>query len=300
MRINVRLSILDDLASDMRADYRDMLTYGWSPEEAENEIINCYMNDIMEDEELTAWCVLAKEAWAHGHRPGKNVLDEAIKRLDIEIQACQQEQATAADQQYLSRLTALKEQLLSPPPAPKKLYGKKPILSPWKLGDCVVITMTGDSPLEGQYAVFRVIEIEKKKQSKYSPVENETAWLAPLFWYGTEAPEDISMILSCGYTEYQPEPLLPPWMKELFLKDAPHAHVNEYQQPVKAIQCLFDHSKGDRELIASWPVYHMNPAEHPLPDLKECEKNRACLDNVYSLRWKIATRLRKGSPYFVS
>ena len=124
MIINKKLTVLDDLASDMRADYRDMLTYGWSAEEAEKEMIANYMNDVLEDEELAAWCILAKEEWIHGHRPGKTVLEETIKRLDTEIRACREGVLSAADQQYLSRLEALKIQLLSPPPEPKKLHWK--------------------------------------------------------------------------------------------------------------------------------------------------------------------------------
>ena len=42
IRNGQRLSILEDLAYDMSADYRDMLTYGWTPEAAEKEMIAVY------------------------------------------------------------------------------------------------------------------------------------------------------------------------------------------------------------------------------------------------------------------
>lgn len=301
MRINTRLTILDDLASDMRADYRDMLTYGWSPEDAEKEMITVYMGDLLEDEELIAWCILAKEEWSHGCRPGKFVLDKTIQEIDRELQS-DPGKCSKSEEEYRTRLKALKEQLLSDPPMMRKLQKKKPVLSPWKLGDCVAVKMTSDifPHLDGQYGILRTVEIAKSRQSRYSTVENEVPWLAPLFWYGSEIPTDTSAILACGYTMYQPKPMMSDSTKDILSVLASEIQLENHQRMLKALQVICSNHKDERSFIASLPVFNLDPSLYPLPKLQPQEKDLGTLYSCYSLDWDLANWIGNGYPYFIS
>ena len=301
MRMNARLTILDDLASDMRADYRDMITYGWSPEEAEKEMITVYMGDLLEDEELTAWCVLAKEEWSHGYRLGKIVLDKAIQKIDRELQS-DPEKRSKSEEEYRTRLKALKEQLLSDPPMPKKLRKEKPVLSPWKLGDCVAVKMTSDifPHLDGQYGILRVVEIAKSRQSRYSPVENEVPWFAPLFWYGREIPTDIPSILACGYAMYLPKPMMSDDIKDILSVLAPKIQLPDDQRMLKALQIICSNHRDERSFIASLPVFSLDPSLYPLPKLQPQEKRWGTLNSCYSIVWDLADWIGNGYPYSIS
>ena len=299
IRNGQRLSILEDLAYDMSADYRDMLTYGWTPEAAEKEMIAVYMGDLLEDEELTAWCTLASEEWEHGYRPSKTVLDETIQRMERVLQS--EHEGKSLSEEYRAKLEALKKQLLSDPPASIKLNIPEPILSPWKLGDCIVIQMNNEKTphLDGQYGILRVVEIGKSKHARYSPAMDEVPWLAPLYWHGSEIPTDIPSILACGYVKYQPKPVMPETAINLLNMLLPEMQWSKDQPILKALQVILDNSDNEKAFIASIPVFSMDPSIYPLPKLQSEEKDFGGFSSCFSIKWELTNWIDEGKPYSI-
>jgi hypothetical protein len=114
----------DDLACDIRDDFRDLIAEGASPEDATEQLLRQYRSSLgNDDERAVVWLALASSQWSAGRliprvrEPAMAIIEsgEDLRRLE----------ALGADSRFLSRrrtaLSKLKDQLQREPPPPRKI-----------------------------------------------------------------------------------------------------------------------------------------------------------------------------------
>lgn len=118
----------DDVASDVKRDFLDLLRRGVPPDRAVEVLKRDWANAIADtDDGPIFWLALAATEWEYG------CLDEVVKRKAIEVIANGDELARWSGSSLSKRqsvLEALKVQLLSPQPKPKRLRRLKQVERP--------------------------------------------------------------------------------------------------------------------------------------------------------------------------
>ncbi|MGC5804660.1 hypothetical protein SNK19_14180 [Ralstonia pseudosolanacearum] len=108
----------DDVASDVRQDFVDLLRRGVAPEKAVDVLQKDWADSIADtDDGPTFWLALAATEWMYG------CLDEMVKQKAIEVIANGDGLARWSGAALVRRrgvLAALRAQLLSPQPKPKR------------------------------------------------------------------------------------------------------------------------------------------------------------------------------------
>lgn len=157
----------NDLALDLKGTYMRLLKEGKTKEEIERLTIEQY-EDTMEcegedDEIIDAWLVLADLEWKYG-RLSEKVKARAFGYLESGKALESWEECSKTDYKKRQQvLEQLKEKLLSPMPAEKKIRVPKPYECEWKLGDVFAYQFTSDYSrergVEKQFMVFRVTKL---------------------------------------------------------------------------------------------------------------------------------------------
>lgn len=149
----------DDYACDIRADYKDRLRKGMTNEEAVHDILAHNTAVTGTDDEPVLWYALADTQWEYG-RLLPEVKEKALAFLDAE-QDDERWKTMELMEQRRQVLVKLKEKLLSPQPAEKKVRKYSYYRCPWKLGDVFAYQFhTEESEkygVKGKYIVFRKI-----------------------------------------------------------------------------------------------------------------------------------------------
>ena len=149
----------DDYACDIRADYKDRLRKGMSNKEAVQDILAHNTAVTGTDDEPVLWYALADTQWEYG-RLLPEVKEKALAFLDAE-QDDERWKTMELMEQRRQVLVKLKEKLLSPQPAEKKVRKYSYYRCPWKLGDVFAYQFhTEESEkygVKGKYIVFRKI-----------------------------------------------------------------------------------------------------------------------------------------------
>jgi hypothetical protein len=114
----------DDLACDVRDDFRDLIADGASPEDATEQLLRQYRSSLgNDDERAVVWLALASSQWSAGRlipsvrEPAIAIIEsgEDLRRLET----------LGADSGFLSRrrtaLSKLRDQLQREPPPPRKI-----------------------------------------------------------------------------------------------------------------------------------------------------------------------------------
>jgi hypothetical protein len=118
----------DDTASDVRRDFLDLLRRGLTSEQAVEVLKRDWSASIADaDDGPTFWLALAATEWAYG------CLDDAVKRRAIEVIDSGDDLARWSGSSVERRrdvLAALRAQLLSPQPKPKRPRKQKPVEPP--------------------------------------------------------------------------------------------------------------------------------------------------------------------------
>jgi len=139
----------DDVASDVKRDFVDLLRRGLTPEKALDALKRDWANATDDtDDGPTFWLALAATQWAYG------CLDETVKRKAIAVIDGGQDLARWSGAALVKRrgvLEALKAQLLSPQPKAKRPRKLKPIepppsheaVAPNGLGKAVAFSLPG-------------------------------------------------------------------------------------------------------------------------------------------------------------
>lgn len=125
----------NDVTSDVRDTYIDLLSEQESNEYAENETLNRYAEYLGTDEECLIWYALADTQWKAG-RLSNNVKDNALKYIETYEGGEFWDAVKNGTYAWKSTLEELKKQIESPMPKEKKYRKVKPdIYNPWNVGD---------------------------------------------------------------------------------------------------------------------------------------------------------------------
>ncbi|MEI6521345.1 MAG: hypothetical protein WCO98_15110, partial [bacterium] len=128
----------DDIASDIRNDYKDLIGDGLSPSEATNKILTEWDASIDDsDDGPVIWLALAVTQWKIG------CLEERVKNKAIEVidSGSNLERWTGRDKEKRRIvLEKTKIQLESPQPATKKIPKRFKDHCDWKIGEVIAYT----------------------------------------------------------------------------------------------------------------------------------------------------------------
>ena len=153
----------NDVAEDIKIEYKDLLQRGASDDEALRTIIKSkrFMIDDYDDAPHF-WFALADTQWRLGR------LDEDVKRIALELidaGRSVEEWESVNPKQAKKRaevLNALKEKLLSEQPERKKISVTRQYKCDWKLGDVYAYPLLGDAAKEnglyGQYMLLHKVD----------------------------------------------------------------------------------------------------------------------------------------------
>ncbi|GAA1790859.1 hypothetical protein GCM10009795_040620 [Nocardioides hankookensis] len=151
----------DDLAADVRDEYRDLLEQRVPDAEATKRVVDAFGAVTDDEDRATFWLALA----AAQHIVGR--LDDAVKAhalqiIDDGVGMELWESVGGADlarrQKMLGRLRA---QLTGPQPAPKRVRRPRQVTTDLVAGD--ILSLTSDS---GAVALFRVLRVEDQRDGQ--------------------------------------------------------------------------------------------------------------------------------------
>lgn len=145
----------DDLASDVRGDWRDAIADGLSPQEATDRLLDRFAEAKDDPDEATRfWTALAASQAATG-RLVEAVRDEALRRIDaggdIELFA---EEDPRQGQKRRAVLAKLAAELRGPQRPPTRIVKPRPQASPIEPGDVVEVSGTGSARRRAYFAVL--------------------------------------------------------------------------------------------------------------------------------------------------
>lgn len=161
----------DDLACDLREEFRELIAEGHSPEEATTKLRGEYTPDDDLGDRTTFYLALAAVQWKAG-RLLDDIRDEALRIIDSgeAIEDWKAALFDPADNRSIKRREAainkLREQLLQPPPAPKRIRKRFKTDTDWKIGYGVEYRLRS-----GRYIVFRVIGIHEDQGGRSAVVD---------------------------------------------------------------------------------------------------------------------------------
>jgi len=158
----------DDLAADIREDWRDYIGDGLSPEEATQQILADYDDAVQDqDESGVVWLALAVSQWRTG-RIVQPVLARAIEVIDdgSDLGRWESDQQPKLREARARVLAKTKAQLLSQPPGPKRIPRRRRSETPFGPGD--VLSYRHRS---GRGFVFWVTRNWSDKGGEYNTIE---------------------------------------------------------------------------------------------------------------------------------
>jgi hypothetical protein len=132
----------DDLAADVRGEYRDLIADGNSGPQATEMVLHAHRNVLASEEGPTFWLALAATQWECG-RLEQSVLDEALAVLDRGSDLAR----WGSDPKLLNRrrqvLQQLRNQLSLPPPPPKRIRRRFKDSCEWEIGEVIAYRLEG-------------------------------------------------------------------------------------------------------------------------------------------------------------
>jgi hypothetical protein len=149
----------DDTASDVRGDYRDLVGNGLAGHEATDKILREYYSQE-EGEMGVVWLALAATQWNCGRLAER----EEAKALEIIESGLDLKRWTdeALERKRGAALSKLREQLLSPQPAAKRIPKPFPSTCDWGLGELIAFRLSS-----GKWSVLRVTDFSEDKGGVY-------------------------------------------------------------------------------------------------------------------------------------
>jgi hypothetical protein len=162
----------DDIASDLREDFRDAIADGLSPAAATDKILAEYRPDPADPScAATVWLALAATQWKLG-RLEVRVRDAALAAIDGggAIAAWMGTKDEARRRRILADTRA---QLLSPPPSPRRVRRNLPCTCDWHPGDLVAYRTLG-----GNQIILQIQMLHTDKGGTYPSLE-VLDWLEP-------------------------------------------------------------------------------------------------------------------------
>ena len=153
----------NDTTCDVRDEYIHKLRIGKTNEEITNEMEKEYQSDVgFEDDVALFWFALADTQWNYG-RLLPSVKEKALEYLekDEDIIVWKESAKKKDYEAWLQTRESLKEKLLSPQPAPKKVYKYRVYHCKWRVGDVYAYRFESEYSKKrgfyGKHMVFRKI-----------------------------------------------------------------------------------------------------------------------------------------------
>lgn len=152
----------DDVALDVKDEYKDILRRGKTNEEAMQEIIDKYQ-ELLEDAEDRGvfWLALADTQWNLG-RLDEQVKEQALEIIELGTDLKRWESNEKLYNKRKEILEKLKEKLLSPQPEEKRMPKYRTYKCEWKNGDVFVYQLKSEyakeQGLEGRYLIIQKID----------------------------------------------------------------------------------------------------------------------------------------------
>jgi hypothetical protein len=146
----------DDLAADLRDDYRMMIGDGLSGPEATDRLLKQWMPSSEKDPDMAAifWLALAATQWRCGRLEGR-VRKEAIRVVE-DGSALRLWRETRLEGKRAAVLDAARKQLESPQPPPRRIAKVFRSVCDWEPGELVAYRL-----LSGSFIVFQIIDHHK-------------------------------------------------------------------------------------------------------------------------------------------
>ena len=152
----------DDVALDVKDEYKDNLRRGKTNEEAMQEILDKYQ-ELLEDEEDRGvfWLALADTQWNLG-RLDEQVKEQALEIIELGTDLKRWEINEKLYNKRKEILEKLKEKLLSPQPEEKRMPKYRTYKCEWKNGDVFAYQLKSEyakeQGLEGRYLIIQKID----------------------------------------------------------------------------------------------------------------------------------------------
>ena len=152
----------DDVALDVKDEYKDNLRRGKTNEETMQEIIDKYQ-ELLEDEEDRGvfWLALADTQWNLG-RLDEQVKEQALEIIELGTDLKRWEINEKLYNKRKEILEKLKEKLLSPQPEEKRMPKYRTYKCEWKNGDVFAYQLKSEyakeQGLEGRYLIIQKID----------------------------------------------------------------------------------------------------------------------------------------------
>ena len=176
----------DDLALDIKDEYKSLLEKGKTNEKAIKEMLETFEEEIEdEDEGPIFWLVFADVLWNYG-RLTEEIKKKAIEEIESGRDLVKWEQEAKEYEQRRKELEKLKEKLNTQMPKEKKIHVKNSenvkkqkdeIINKeydWKIGDTYAYKIekdiTDDINLIGKYLIFRKVDDYEKNKIYESPI----------------------------------------------------------------------------------------------------------------------------------
>lgn len=183
LKVNLGIGV----SSDVKTDYIDKLKRGKTNEEATEEILDTYKDELNDSDDGPAvWFGLANVQWDYGR------LLPYVKEKALEALECREhlerymESSKSAYEKRLKNLELLKEKLNMDMPPEKKVSKYKPYITDWKDGDIFAYRLDNDkSKTTGYYGKYALLR--KVGDASYWPVH--TVPVMQIYkWIGDEIP----------------------------------------------------------------------------------------------------------------
>lgn len=152
----------DDVALDVKDEYKDNLRRGKTNEEAMQEIIDKYQ-ELLEDEEDRGvfWLALADTQWNLG-RLDEQVKEHALEVIELGTDLKRWESNEKLYNKRKEILEKLKEKLLSPQPEEKRMPKYRTYKCEWENGDVFAYQLKSEyakeQGLENRYLIIQKID----------------------------------------------------------------------------------------------------------------------------------------------
>lgn len=207
----------DDVADDVRYEYRLLIAYNYSDEKATEMVKDLFYKEYNsktdKDDEIVFWLSLALTKWNCGRLDSKTK-DKALEILDNGGDLFRwKDEGKLLYNKREKVLKDLKQKLLSQQPLPKKVSKPVDRRCPWKLGDLLVFKILDEgligNSLYGKYVLLRVSEITRTPICHFLKDLDyyEHCYLSLYNWVGDEIPDknivtDLNFINFCHNDEY--------------------------------------------------------------------------------------------------
>lgn len=174
----------DDVACDIRDDYKELIGDGLSNEDATSQLIEDYNATITDYEEGPVfWLALAATQWKCG-RLLDSVKSKAVEIIDNRIDLRRWEEDKKLLQKREKVLVDLKKQLNNPMPTPQKIPKRFKAICEFEIGDAIRYRL-----LSGKFIVLILVELFTDKGGTHPYFE-------VCDWIGFQIPkaEDINKL----------------------------------------------------------------------------------------------------------